>query len=102
MMSKLYVGNLPTDVNEGTLRQLFSEQGVSATNVLVKRGGYAFVDCQDQTGIDRAIQELNGRWTQMWSAWGERDQRRRGWEGGAQASARRCSNMASGGAGFLV
>ncbi|XP_063839744.1 serine-arginine protein 55-like [Scylla paramamosain] len=60
MMSKLYVGNLPTDVNEGTLRQLFSEQGVSATNVLVKRGGYAFVDCQDQTGIDRAIQELNG------------------------------------------
>ena len=64
MMSKLYVGNLPTDVNEGTLRQLFSEQGVNATNVLVKRGGYAFVDCQDQTGIDRAIQELNGRWTQ--------------------------------------
>lgn len=78
MMSKLYVGNLPTDVNEGTLRQLFSEQGVSATNVLVKRGGYAFVDCQDQTGIDRAIQELNGRWTQPSSGAGAgRRQRRR-------------------------
>ncbi|KAK8735724.1 hypothetical protein OTU49_005288 [Cherax quadricarinatus] len=60
MMSKLYVGNLPTDVNEGTLRQLFSDQGVNTTNVLVKRGGYAFVDCTDQTGIDRAIEALNG------------------------------------------
>ncbi|XP_064091559.1 insulin-like growth factor 2 mRNA-binding protein 1 isoform X8 [Macrobrachium nipponense] len=60
MMSKLYVGNLPADVNEGTLRQLFLDQGLSATNVLVKRGGYAFVDCPDQSGIDRAIEELNG------------------------------------------
>lgn len=60
MMSKLYVGNLPTDVNEGTLRQLFADQGVTTTNVLVKRGGYAFIDCQDQTDIDRAIDELNG------------------------------------------
>lgn len=60
MMSKLYVGNLPTDVNEGTLRQLFTDQGLKTTNVLVKRGGYAFVDCPDQTGIDRAIEELNG------------------------------------------
>lgn len=59
-MSKLYVGNLPTDVNEGTLRQLFTDQGLKTTNVLVKRGGYAFVDCPDQTGIDRAIEELNG------------------------------------------
>ncbi|XP_066989716.1 insulin-like growth factor 2 mRNA-binding protein 1 isoform X1 [Macrobrachium rosenbergii] len=60
MMSKLYVGNLPADVNEGTLRQLFLDQGLNATNVLVKRGGYAFVDCPDQSGIDRAIEELNG------------------------------------------
>ncbi|XP_069180466.1 insulin-like growth factor 2 mRNA-binding protein 2 isoform X3 [Procambarus clarkii] len=60
MMSKLYVGNLPTDVNEGTLRQLFADQGVNTTNVLVKRGGYAFLDCTDQTGIDRAIEVLNG------------------------------------------
>lgn len=77
MMSKLYVGNLPTDVNEGTLRQLFSEQGVNATNVLVKRGGYAFVDCQDQTGIDRAIQELNGRCSRPSSGAGAGRRRRR-------------------------
>ena len=61
MMSKLYVGNLPTDVSETALRQLFAEYGVTATNVLVKRGGYAFVDCDDQDTIDKAIEELNGK-----------------------------------------
>lgn len=60
MMSKLYVGNLPTDITEAGLRQFFSEHGVTTTNVLVKRGGYAFVDCSDQTAIDKAIEELNG------------------------------------------
>lgn len=59
-MNKLYVGNLPADVNEGTLRQLFLDKGVNCTNVLVKKGGYAFVDCPDQTTADRAIDSLNG------------------------------------------
>lgn len=60
MLSKLYVGNLPTDITEGALRQLFSDHGVSTTNVLLKRGGYAFVDCLDQAALDKAIEELNG------------------------------------------
>ena len=59
-MSKLYVGNLPADANEAALRQLLQEHGVSVTSVLVKRGGYAFIDCAEQSAIDRAIEKLNG------------------------------------------
>ncbi|KAG5861414.1 hypothetical protein JTB14_035397 [Gonioctena quinquepunctata] len=59
-MSKLYVGNLPTETSEIGLRQLFLEQNLSCTNILIKRGGYAFVDCPDQSSADRAIDKLNG------------------------------------------
>jgi len=54
------VGNLPQDVNEGTLRQLFDDHSISCTTILVKRGGYAFVDCPDQSSADKAIDKLNG------------------------------------------
>ncbi|CAK9831364.1 Insulin-like growth factor 2 mRNA-binding protein 1 [Anthophora retusa] len=59
-MSKLYVGNLPLDCNESALRQLFQDHNLSCTTILVKRGGYAFVDCIDQSVADRAIDKLNG------------------------------------------
>ncbi|XP_076662921.1 IGF-II mRNA-binding protein isoform X2 [Andrena cerasifolii] len=59
-MSKLYVGNLPSDCNESALRQLFQDHNLSCTTILVKRGGYAFVDCADQSVADRAIDKLNG------------------------------------------
>ncbi|KYN40648.1 Insulin-like growth factor 2 mRNA-binding protein 1 [Trachymyrmex septentrionalis] len=59
-MSKLYVGNLPSDCNESALRQLFQEHSLACTTILVKRGGYAFVDCADQSTADRAIDKLNG------------------------------------------
>lgn len=59
-MSKLYVGNLPMDCDESTLRQLFQDHNLSCTTILVKRGGYAFVDCADQSVADRAIDKLNG------------------------------------------
>ncbi|XP_057667949.1 insulin-like growth factor 2 mRNA-binding protein 3-A [Diorhabda carinulata] len=59
-MSKLYVGNLPNETNEIKLRQLFVDQNLSCTNILIKRGGYAFVDCPDQSSADRAIDKLNG------------------------------------------
>jgi RNA recognition motif-containing protein len=62
IMSKLYVGNLSADVNEGTLRQLFQDHSLSCTTILVKRGGYAFVDCTDQSTADRAIDKLNGKY----------------------------------------
>lgn len=60
-MSKLYIGNLPLETNENTLRQLFLEHNLSCTNILVKRGGYAFVDCPDQSSADKAIDKLNGK-----------------------------------------
>nr|XP_033331353.1 insulin-like growth factor 2 mRNA-binding protein 2 isoform X1 [Megalopta genalis] len=59
-MSKLYVGNLPSDCNESALRQLFQDHNLSCTTILVKRGGYAFIDCADQSVADRAIDKLNG------------------------------------------
>ena len=61
-MSKLYVGNLPSECNEIGLRQLFHDHNLSCTTILVKRGGYAFVDCADQSTADRAIDKLNGEW----------------------------------------
>lgn len=61
-MSKLYVGNLPSDCNEAALRQLFQGHNLSCTTILVKRGGYAFVDCSDQSTADRAIDKLNGKY----------------------------------------
>ncbi|KAG7212182.1 hypothetical protein KM043_012522 [Ampulex compressa] len=60
-MSKLYVGNLPSDCNESALRQLFQDNNLSCTTILVKRGGYAFVDCTDQSVADRAIDKLNDK-----------------------------------------
>ncbi|KAK2583541.1 hypothetical protein KPH14_009496 [Odynerus spinipes] len=58
-MSKLYVGNLSSECNENALRQLFQDHNLACTTILVKRGGYAFVDCADQSTADRAIDKLN-------------------------------------------
>lgn len=61
MSNKLYIGNLPRDVNEGTLREIFeSEAGVLPNSILVKKGGYAFVECSDAASAEQAIQKLNG------------------------------------------
>jgi RNA recognition motif-containing protein len=61
-MSKLYIGNLAAEANEAALRQLLQESGVgNVSSVLVKRGGYAFIDCPEQSTVDRAIEKLNGK-----------------------------------------
>lgn len=67
-MSKLYVGNLPQEAGEQALRQLLEDQGVACGSVLVKRGGYAFVDCPDQSAADKAIDKLNGKYVRL-GAW---------------------------------
>ena len=60
-MSKLYIGNLAAEANEASLRQLLQDNGITnVSSVLVKRGGYAFIDCPEQSTVDRAIEKLNG------------------------------------------
>lgn len=59
-MSKLYVGNLSPEVTETSLRQLFADNNISCGAILVKRGGYAFVDLPDQESADLAIDKLTG------------------------------------------
>ena len=63
-MSKLYIGNLAAEANEAALRQLLQENGVAnVSSVLVKRGGYAFIDCTEQSAVEKAIEKLNGNVT---------------------------------------
>ncbi|KAH7965757.1 hypothetical protein HPB49_010422 [Dermacentor silvarum] len=66
-MNKLYIGNLPADVNEGSIRELFHEQtGAVPKSVLLKKGGYAFVECADDLVISKAIEALNGKTSCPW------------------------------------
>ncbi|XP_060553463.1 insulin-like growth factor 2 mRNA-binding protein 2 isoform X2 [Ruditapes philippinarum] len=64
---RVYVGNLMPNCPEDTLRFLFEEHGVEVGHILVKRS-YAFVDCEDQANVDKAIEKLNGHkfsWSDM-------------------------------------
>ncbi|KAG8184263.1 hypothetical protein JTE90_001082 [Oedothorax gibbosus] len=59
--NKLYIGNLAPTVNEDSLRDLLKDKSGSVpTSVLVKRGGYAFVECKDPAAAEKAIESLNG------------------------------------------
>lgn len=60
-MNKLYVGSLPPDAGESSLRQLFAEFGIACGSITIKRPGYAFVDFPDQSSADKAIDKLNGK-----------------------------------------
>lgn len=60
-MNKLYVGNLSQEVTEETLKNLFEENGVTCTGVLVKKNGFAFVDVENQNASTLAIDKLNGQ-----------------------------------------
>ena len=59
MSHRLYLGNLDKQVSEEDIKQLFSERDLAVDNVQLK-AGYAFVDCQDQTTVDSAIDKLAG------------------------------------------
>ena len=60
-MSKLYVGNLPSEADEKNIRELFSDHGLTTSSVLLKKGGYAFVDCAEPTDVEAAVNIMNGR-----------------------------------------
>jgi RNA recognition motif-containing protein len=67
MSRKLYVGNLPYEVGEADLQELFTQAG-SVESVTVMRDqmtgrarGFAFVEMSTEEEAQKAINELNAR-----------------------------------------
>ena len=68
MGTRLYVGNLPFDLDESQLRTLFQEggRGVGEVKIVMDREtgrprGFAFVDMASQADAQAAIAAMNGR-----------------------------------------
>ena len=68
MGTRLYVGNLPFDVDEAQLRTLFQEggRGVAEVKIVMDRDtgrprGFAFVEMASQADAQAAIAAMNGR-----------------------------------------
>ena len=61
----IYVGQLPYNVNEGDLRELFSKFGeIASVNLIMDRfsgrsKGFGFVDMPNNSEADKAIKALN-------------------------------------------
>ena len=61
-MAKVYIGNLPNDFEEDGLRSLLTEKSApEAETVLVKRGGYAFLEYTEQSKADEVISLMDGK-----------------------------------------
>jgi cold-inducible RNA-binding protein len=66
-MTKLYVGNLPFNVNDADLQQLFSQHGdVQSASVIMDREtgrsrGFGFVEVANNDEAQAAITALNGK-----------------------------------------
>ena len=62
----IYVGNLPYEINEETLREVFGEYGsVERVNVIMDRNtgrakGFAFITMPDNEQAQNAIKALDG------------------------------------------
>ena len=68
MGTRLYVGNLPFSADETQIRDLFSQDGRSVTEVKLvtdrdtgRPRGFGFVEMGSNEDADGAIRELNGR-----------------------------------------
>jgi cold-inducible RNA-binding protein len=68
MGTRLYVGNLPFDVDESQLRTLFQEGGREVTEVKMitdretgRPRGFAFVEMATQEHAQAAISAMNGK-----------------------------------------
>ncbi|MBC8318711.1 MAG: RNA-binding protein [Desulfobulbaceae bacterium] len=61
----IYVGQLPYDVNESELKELFSEFGeIASVNLIMdhfsgKSKGFAFIDMPNNSEADTAVKALN-------------------------------------------
>ncbi len=66
MKPKLYVGNLPHEIENADLEKLFSESGsVQSVNIIKDRDsgrskGFGFVEMKDQQEASSAIEKFNG------------------------------------------
>jgi len=67
-VKKLYIGNLPFQVNEEELSNWFVQAGVTPSNVTLIRDrfsgqprGFGFVEINNDEEADRAVQALNGQ-----------------------------------------
>lgn len=64
---KLYVGNLPFDTTEETIREMFAQSGTVVSVALIKdratgySKGFGFVEMSSQQEAQEAINTLNGR-----------------------------------------
>jgi len=67
MSTRLFVGNLSFDTNEGELRDLFGQSGQTLEVKVVtdrdtgRSRGFAFVEMSSAEEADKAIGALNGR-----------------------------------------
>ncbi len=100
MGTRLYVGNLPFDVDEAQLRTLFAGNGRTVTEVKMvtdrdtgRPRGFAFVEMGSEGDAQAAVRELQG--TQMGGRTltvneaREREQSRGGFGGGRSGGGRR-------------
>jgi RNA recognition motif-containing protein len=66
MAKKLFVGNLPFAMNDGQLRDLFSQYGnVVSANIVIDRyakrsKGFGFVEFENEEDAAKAMTALNG------------------------------------------
>lgn len=67
MARKLYIGNLPYNVTEATLRDLFAQAGeVDTVAIITDRDtgrprGFAFIEMADDAAARQAISQINGK-----------------------------------------
>merc|ERR1719316_1929937 len=62
---KIYIGNLPREINELVLRNMFEPFGsVESSNVIKdptgKSQGYGFILFREKDSVEKAIQAMNG------------------------------------------
>ena len=60
-MAKIYIGGLPQEINEEALKLFLDQQKVIYESLLIKKGGYAFLDLTGGEEAKEAIDKLNGK-----------------------------------------
>jgi len=66
MGTKVYVGNLPFDASEESLKELFSQAGeVVSANIITDKfsgrsKGFGFVEFKSEDGMKAAVEQFNG------------------------------------------